>query len=178
MLDSTLCWDQVGDDGCHEDKAVYLYFFPGLLKRQNLKFCIYFSSSQTSITCFGIAPWSHGIWLKTDKNTDKNTQKITKQAHSTFTFPARESESRAQRGSGKNFHPSGVSPFSLWPTLPLLPRPQAPPCWVWWLLQWHEVRPRARTPPTTWEGRLQWWRRPPWRSRPRDVDLEWWPPEY
>ena len=94
-------------------------------------------------------------WYLT-KNWQKYWQKHAKD-HKTSTLYfhflrqlARESESRAQRGSGKNLHPSGVSPFSLWPTLPLLPRPQAPPCWVWWLLHWHEVRPRARTPPTTW----------------------------
>ena len=37
-----------------------LYFVPGLLKRQNLKFIVIFSS-QTLITCFGSTPWSHGI---------------------------------------------------------------------------------------------------------------------
>ena len=41
--------------------CISLYFVPGLLKRQKLKFGIYFPS-QTSITGFGFAPWSHSIW--------------------------------------------------------------------------------------------------------------------
>ena len=134
--------------------SVYLYFFPGLPKRQNLKFCIYFFFLSNIHNMFRHCALI--TWYLT-KNWQKYWQKHAKD-HKTSTLYfhflrqlARESESRAQRGSGKNFHPSGVSPFSLWPTLPLLPRPQAPPCWVWWLLQWHEVRPRARTPPTTWD---------------------------
>ena len=42
-----------------------LYFVPGLLKRQNLKFIVIFSS-QTLITCFGSTPWSHGINMRCD----------------------------------------------------------------------------------------------------------------
>ena len=135
---------------------VYLYFFPGLLKRQNLKFCIYISLFLSNIHNMfrhcALITWYLTIdWQKYWQKHAKDHKTSTLYFHFLRQI-ARESESRAQRGgSGKNLNPSGVSPFSLWPTLPLLPRPQAPPCWVWWLLQWHEVRPRARTPPTTWD---------------------------
>ena len=87
---------------------------------------VYIFSSQTSITCFGIPPWSHGIWFTTDwKITiDHKTSRLN------FHFLrklARESESRVQRGMVKNLHPSGVSPF-LWLTDP------SPPSSSWPLL--------------------------------------------
>ena len=87
---------------------------------------VFIFSSQTSITCFGIPPWSHGIWFTTDwKITiDHKTSRLN------FHFLrklARESESRVQRGMVKNLHPSGVSPF-LWLTDP------SPPSSSWPLL--------------------------------------------
>ena len=104
---------------------ISLYFVPGLLKRQNLKFCIYFLLSNIHnmfrhsalITWYLIYDWQ--------KNHNRSQKKQTQLSLSTFTFQRKWEPS--PKGDGKNLHPSGVSPF-LWLTDP------SPPSSSWPLL--------------------------------------------
>ena len=83
-----------------------------------------FFSSQTLITCFGIPPWSHGIWFTTDRKItiDHKTSRLN------FHFPLSlsiESESRVQREMVKTSTPQGCPLFFDW-LIPLLHRPRGP----------------------------------------------------
>ena len=70
---------------------------------------VYIFSSQTSITCFGIPPWSHGIWFMTDKNS--RSQNKQTQLSLSPEISQRKWEPSPRGGDGKKVHPSGVSPF-------------------------------------------------------------------
>ena len=63
---------------------ISLYFVPGLLKRQNLKFLFIFSS-QTLITCFGSTPWSHGDFIESAQA--ECTREYQKNQQSFFPLP-------------------------------------------------------------------------------------------
>ena len=117
-------------------KHIFLYFVPGLLKRQNLKFLFIFSS-QTLITCFGWRP-DHMVF-------DSQLTKIIQRSQETgpyFHFLSetlRESESREKWVL--NFIPSGVSVLSHFPSPPLSSNPSL-------LKNTPPVSTGARTPPS------------------------------
>ena len=138
---------------------IFLYFVPGLLKRQNLKFLFIFSS-QTLITCFSWRP-DHMVF---DSQLTK-IYKDHKKLDPTFTFSQRLWQKvKAGKKWVFNFNPSGVLVLSHFPSPPLSSNPSLLKIILQFPLEQGRLLPTGIA----------------WRSRPRGccswMDVGWWPP--
>ena len=92
---------------------------------------VYIFSSQTSITCFGIPPWSHGIWFVTDKNP--RSQNKQTQLSLSPEISQRKWEPSPKGGMVKTSTPQGCPLFFHWLTdfpsraTQFLPKGASPP---------------------------------------------------
>ena len=113
---------------------ISLYFVPGLLRRQKLKFVFYFSLSNihNMFWQYALVTWYLIYnWQKRTRSHEEHTPLSLSPAIS-------QKQMRAEY-KGKN--------LSLWPTFPLLLRPRAPPCKVRKLLQWQHFPSSILCPP-------------------------------